>query len=209
MKPNTTFRTLLALGVASGILASAPAYADDDDEGLRAVPPASTSLDIPRVYQMVPSSWGMIKRTEDLLGETRRDATNEAERFTLKGDVFFDVDKATLTSDAEEKLEDIAEELGEVDIEQIEVGGHTDTVDSHAHNDKLSEERAESVASFLRDRLDDVDITATGYGKRQLAAPEEGSDDEIDEARSRNRRVEIDVKYLDEGTQTDGDTGLG
>lgn len=198
MTPNRVFRIAVTAGVAGSLLVGLPAHADTDEDGLLGVPPASTTPDIAPVLQIVPNVSSIIKRVEDLEGETRRESSTEAERFTLKGDVFFDVDKASLTSDAEEKLADIVEELAGVEIESIEVGGHTDTVDSHDHNDKLSEDRAKTVADFLREDLDDVDITAKGYGKRQLAAPEEGNPEEVEEARAKNRRVEIDVKFLEE-----------
>lgn len=216
MKRHTALRVLVTAGLIAGIATGLPAHADTDEEALRIVPPASTTPDIAPVqgffapvHSIAPQTWGLIKRTEDLRGETRREASSEAERFTLKGDVFFDIDEATLTSEAEDKLGEIAEELREMEIAKIDVGGHTDTVRSHAHNDELSEARAGTVADFLRDRLDDVDITAKGYGKRELAAPEEGSEEEIKEARSRNRRVEITVTFRDEGGQGDLDEQSG
>lgn len=206
MTPNPAPGAILAALLAAGLVVAAPAHADSEDDALHGVPPASSTPYIAPVHEItapvnevVAPVWGIIERWEDLSGDTRRDSSSQAERFTLKGDVFFDIDKAELTSTAEEKLAEIIEELREVDISEIEVGGHTDTVDSDEHNDKLSEDRAETVAEFLREELDDVDITAEGYGKRQLAAPEEGTDEEIDEARSRNRRVEITVTYRGEG----------
>src|SRR5690625_207457 len=216
MKRHTALRALLAAGLIGAVATALPAHADSEEEALWIVPPASTTPDIAPVHEfsapvhsISPQTWGLIKRTEDLRGETRRESSSEAERFTLKGDVFFEIDEATLTYEAEDKLDEIVEELHEVDIADIEVGGHTDTVRSHAHNDQLSEDRAETVADFLRNRLDDVDITAKGYGKRELAAPEEGSEEEIEEARSRNRRVEITVTFRDEGGQGDLDEQSG
>lgn len=206
MTHHSALRALVAAGLICGIAAGVPAHADTDEEALRIVPPASITPDIAPVHEVsapvhpvTAQTWGIIKRTEDLRGETRREATTYAERFTLNGDVFFEIDEATLTAAAEEKLGEIVEELREVEIADIEVDGHTDTVRSHAHNDKLSKDRAGTVADFLRDRLDAVDITARGYGKRQLAAPEEGSEEEIKKARSRNRRVEITVAFRDQG----------
>lgn len=204
MKRKAAISALVAAGLVIGV----PAHADTEEDALRIAPPASTTPDIAPVhrvtapvYEVVAQPRGIIKRSEDLLGGTRRAATEDAERFTLEGDVFFDIDKATLTSKAKDKLDEIVEELREVEIAEIEVGGHTDTVGSDAHNNKLSEDRAEAVAKFLREGLDDVDITSEGYGKRHLAAPEEGSEEEIKEARSRNRRVEITVTYLGQGEQ--------
>lgn len=197
MNRNTLLRSLLTAGLLTGVVATTPAFAETEEPSLHATPPASTSPSFAPVYSATAPTWGIIKRTEDLLGETRQESSKDSERFTLKGDVFFDVDKATLTSDAKKKLKEIGEELEGTEIQEVEVGGHTDSVDTDAHNDKLSEDRAKAVAKFLEDYFDNVDITATGHGKRQLAMAEEGTDEEIEEARSRNRRVEIDVKFLD------------
>lgn len=203
MKRPTALAAALALAV---VISATPAGAGtaDGDRTLQAKPPASTAADVAPVLELYapvhdidPQTFGIIKRSADLAGETRHDASEKGERFTLKGDVFFDIDKATLTATAKDRLTDIVDELTGVDIAEIVVGGHTDTVGTDAHNAGLSQDRADTVADFLREGLDDVDITAEGFGPHHLLVPEEGSEEEILDARSRNRRVEITVTYLD------------
>lgn len=199
-------RLAIAGALIGGLALGAPAQADTGEaDPLRAVPPASTTAEIApvsklsaTVYEVVPRVWGIIQRSENLAGDTWREASDEAERFTLKGDVFFEIDESDLTPRAEEELETIVEELAGVAIAGVEVGGHTDTVGTDAHNDRLSTDRAETVASLLQDNFDEVEVTAEGYGRHRLLAAEEGSEDDVQEARSRNRRVEITVTYLGE-----------
>ncbi len=177
---------------------ASPAIADDAEDGrLTAVPPASLSADIAPVLDIVAPTWGLIARTGDLAGNLQRDRAESSERFTLKGDVFFDIDKATLTKKARQELDKIATELGDVELAEIQIDGHTDSVGTSSHNTKLSQNRAESVADYLRDDLDTVEISTKGYGFKRLLVAEEGTDKEIKDARSRNRRVEITVTYRD------------
>ena len=71
----------------------------------------------------------------------------------------------------------------------IEIGGHTDSVDSEAHNLELSSKRAAAVSDYLQaagiasDRLE-----SEGYGERRPVA---SNDDE--EGRQLNRRVEFTI----------------
>lgn len=187
------------------IWVASPAIADDAEEGrLTAVPPASLSADVTPVLDIVaPASpaitqtWGLIARTGDLAGNLQRDRAESSERFTLKGDVFFDIDEATLTKKARQELDKIATELGDVELAEIQIDGHTDTVGSSSHNAKLSQNRAESVADYLGEDLKTVEMSTNGYGFKRLLVAEGGTAEEIKDARSRNRRVEITVTYRD------------
>src|SRR5690625_5825835 len=84
MKRHTALRVLVTAGLIAGIATGLPAHADTDEEALRIVPPASTTPDIAPVqgfsapvHSIAPQTWGLIKRTEDLRGETRREARSE------------------------------------------------------------------------------------------------------------------------------------
>jgi OmpA-OmpF porin, OOP family len=72
----------------------------------------------------------------------------------------------------------------------INVIGHTDTVGSHEVNDRLSLERARTVAALLQTSgLSGVQIEATSRGKRELLVP---TADNV--ASEQNRRVEINLR---------------
>ena len=65
------------------------------------------------------------------------------------------------------------------------IAGHTDTVGSAAHNLKLSQDRARSIAAWFRKRGVKLPIAFEGFGE---TSPEVKTADEVDEPR--NRRVD-------------------
>ena len=69
----------------------------------------------------------------------------------------------------------------------VQVSGHTDAIGSAASNQRLSERRAGSVVSYLRDRgIEAGRMRSVGYGESRPVA---GND--TDKGRSRNRRIEF------------------
>ncbi|MFL6770185.1 MAG: OmpA family protein [Sphingomicrobium sp.] len=73
---------------------------------------------------------------------------------------------------------------------QVEVTGHTDTVGSEEDNDRLSQQRAEEVLSWLAGQgIDRSLMSAVGRGERELKEP---TVDNI--ASATNRRVEVIVR---------------
>jgi OmpA-OmpF porin, OOP family len=77
----------------------------------------------------------------------------------------------------------------------IEVSSHTDSKGSDAYNDRLSQDRAQSVVNYLIEKgIDKKRLKAKGYGERVPIAPnenEDGSDNE--EGRAKNRRTEFKI----------------
>jgi OOP family OmpA-OmpF porin len=72
---------------------------------------------------------------------------------------------------------------------EIEIAGHTDDVGSEAYNQKLSENRAQSVATYIIEHgIDTSRLNAVGYGESRPIAF--NSDEE---GRQKNRRVEFKV----------------
>jgi OOP family OmpA-OmpF porin len=66
-----------------------------------------------------------------------------------------------------------------------EIEGHTDDLGSLTYNQKLSEERAEAVKSYVVSKgVDPSRVSAKGFGKSEPIA-ENGTE----EGRARNRRV--------------------
>jgi outer membrane protein OmpA-like peptidoglycan-associated protein len=106
----------------------------------------------------------------------------------LRG-VNFEFDRAHLTTNAKTILDNVANELVAYPSIEVEIGGHTDSKGGDQYNQKLSEERAQSVLDYLsskgvaRDRL-----RAVGYGESDPV-----DDNETDEGREANRRVELKV----------------
>src|SRR5690625_7601417 len=102
MKRHTALRALLAAGLIGAVATALPAHADIEEEALWIVPPASTTPDIAPVHEfsapvhsIAPQTSALIKRTDDLRGETRREPSSEADRFTRKGAGIFQIEEAT------------------------------------------------------------------------------------------------------------------
>lgn len=106
----------------------------------------------------------------------------------LKG-VNFDFNKDRLTPNARTILDGVGEALKASPATNVELGGHTDGKGSDAYNQNLSERRACSVARYLSAQGIGGDrMTPTGYGESKPVA-----DNETDEGREQNRRVELKI----------------
>jgi len=124
--------------------------------------------------------------------ETRREARGLIVNLS---DVLFDFNQASLRPGAREKLS----KLGGILLAypgsfHIEIEGHTDAIGSQDYNQKLSEDRAQSVSSYLlragmpSDRI----VAVRGFGKLRPVATNDTA-----EGRQMNRRVEIIITDLD------------
>jgi outer membrane protein OmpA-like peptidoglycan-associated protein len=101
--------------------------------------------------------------------------------------LFFELNKATLTPESEPELKRIVSVLNENKSLVIEISGHTDNTGSDEFNNKLSLERADAVRTYLVSAgVDGKRINTKGYGKTK---PKESNDTE--EGRAANRRVEF------------------
>ena len=143
-----------------------------------------------------------IARNRELIEELKR--KNLDVRETNRGvvvnlpDVLFEFNKSDLTSGARAKVRDIAEVLegGRVRDRQVSIEGHTDSKGSEEYNQRLSERRAESVASSLdREGVSQSRMHARGFGKKYPIAPNQNSDGSDNPAgRAKNRRVEVIIE---------------
>ena len=110
---------------------------------------------------------------------------------TLSGGVLFASNKSDLLPSARLKLNEVADALLKQDSEsKIVVEGHTDSQGGAAHNQQLSQRRAQAVRDYLVTRGIAQDrITAEGFGVTRPVAENTSS-----EGRANNRRVEIVVR---------------
>ncbi len=115
--------------------------------------------------------------------------TRESARGTIVNlpDILFDVNKATLKTEARQVLAKLAGILLIMQDLNLRVEGHTDSTGSSEYNQKLSEERASSVVTFLREEgIDTSRMIGAGYGLDRPIADNSSAD-----GRRKNRRVEI------------------
>ncbi|QSA97785.1 OmpA family protein [Methylococcus sp. EFPC2] len=103
--------------------------------------------------------------------------------------VLFDTDKATIKPVSYPELDDAARVFEVNPGLRVEVDGHTDSRASEAHNLDLSQRRAEAVRDyFIRHGVAPNRLTAQGFGESRPVA-----DNDTDEGRALNRRVELKV----------------
>jgi outer membrane protein OmpA-like peptidoglycan-associated protein len=104
--------------------------------------------------------------------------------------IYFDFDKATFKTDSYTELNKLEAMLRQNENVMVEIGGHTDAVGAKSYNTNLSQRRAEAVKDFLTKKgIDARRVKAVGYGESKPLA----SNDDEDEGREFNRRVEFKV----------------
>jgi outer membrane protein OmpA-like peptidoglycan-associated protein len=105
----------------------------------------------------------------------------------MQDDILFDLNSDVLSGRSREVIRSVGLVLKEYRQTYVNVNGYTDTLGTRAHNDRLSQGRAESVADELvRNGVDPQRITPRGYGESNLKIR---TGDGVNEPR--NRRVEI------------------
>jgi outer membrane protein OmpA-like peptidoglycan-associated protein len=120
--------------------------------------------------------------------DVTRTADNELD-VALRNDVLFDVDSATLRSESQATLRDMATVFNRYNDTTINVEGFTDSTGTADHNMGLSQRRADSVRDYLsREGVSSSRISARGFGETNPKASNETPD-----GRQLNRRVEIHV----------------
>ncbi|WP_419207921.1 OmpA family protein [Photobacterium leiognathi] len=98
----------------------------------------------------------------------------------------FDSDK--LTAEDEARLEPIAQRLVNFPNAELVVIGHTDSRGSEAYNQKLSEERAKTVALYLMKHFNIDASRVKGEGRGEL---DPVASNDTAEGRAQNRRVDV------------------
>ncbi len=110
-----------------------------------------------------------------------------AAAFPDLGTVHFDTDKATLTPQGQATLQQAADAMKSNPNIRLRLEGYTDSTGSTAHNGDLSEQRAMTVATFLKGQgIDGSRLTGSGFGP---AKPVDTNDTQAGKAD--NRRVEL------------------
>jgi len=119
-----------------------------------------------------------------------RRITGSAQIQILK-QVQFKFDSATILPTSFPILDEVVRLLtANPEIKLVRIEGHTDRVGTDEYNDRLSNERAQSVRQYLIKRgIDPNRLTAIGHGSRKPIA-----DNETDQGRQKNRRVEFHIE---------------
>jgi len=113
------------------------------------------------------------------------------EKISFSATALFDFDKSVLKPEGKAELRKLGEYIkGKgVQVVDIDVIGHTDSIGTDEYNQNLSEERAAAVKNFLTSEgVNGSIIDASGQGESNPVA-----DNSTDEGRAKNRRVEVHV----------------
>jgi len=104
--------------------------------------------------------------------------------------VTFGFDKAMLTTDDKQQLDDFAAQLGSAKSYILEVTGGTDATGPAQYNYDLSQRRADAVVQYLASKYDVAPhrFYLIGIGKDQAVA-----DNTTREGRQKNRRVQVQL----------------
>ena len=136
----------------------------------------------------------MDKKAEELAAlenaqiETVEDSNGlEAIKVTFNSGILFDTNKAELKQASKNELSQFASKMSDLQDTDITIYGHTDNTGSDAVNERLSNERAQSVANYLKNcGIASSRMTTEGKSYSMPVA-----DNSTKEGRAQNRRVEI------------------
>ncbi|EMD82358.1 OmpA family protein [Pacificimonas flava] len=131
------------------------------------------------------------KKMEEATQGTGIEVTNTGDSLLLNipSQVTFSSGSYTITPEFRPTLDKVAGVLTEYDRSFVDVYGHTDSDGSDAFNQRLSEQRAESVANYLvQDGVLRQRIATRGFGETQPVASNDTAS-----GKAQNRRVEIKV----------------
>jgi outer membrane protein OmpA-like peptidoglycan-associated protein len=124
----------------------------------------------------------------DLEGATI-ERVGEGIKITFDSGLLFDVNKATLNTQSQQELANLAVILNKYDDTEVLLEGHTDNTGSEEYNLDLSSKRAQSVSNYLASQsVKPTRFTVMGYGEAQPVTANATAD-----GRSRNRRVEVAI----------------
>ena len=113
--------------------------------------------------------------------------TDEGWSLGLPERLLFDFNKADIKPEHGQKINRLAKQLNKYDLHKLKIVGHTDDIGHPEYNQKLSEERAQSVASiFVQQGFNQNDLTVLGRGSSRPFVPNTS-----DENRANNRRVAV------------------
>lgn len=114
---------------------------------------------------------------------------------TMTSQTAFDTDSSAVKPGFHSTLDKLADVVVRYGKTTLTVVGHTDSTGSSTHNQKLSQERALSVARFLESRrVDALRLATAGRGENDPVAS-----NATEAGRAANRRVEIYVEAVVQG----------
>ena len=120
---------------------------------------------------------------------------NDVVRVTMTNQTAFTTNSTEIKQGFHSTMDKLADVVVRYNKTSLTVVGHTDDVGTNAYNQKLSENRALSVARYLESRqVNSMRLAVSGKGETQPIAT-----NATESGRESNRRVEIYVEPVTEG----------
>jgi outer membrane protein OmpA-like peptidoglycan-associated protein len=198
--PNKKAKTGAAIGAAAGALLG---YAVDDGTGgvvAGAAVGALAGAGVGHYMDKQQQEFEAALADEQARHELEiQQLENETLKIDISNEVSFDFDSAALKPAFTPTLNKVADILQRYPKTVIHVVGHTDSVGSESYNQRLSERRAQSVVDYL---------SSSGVARSRLYAIGRGemeprATNDTEAGRQLNRRVEIFVKPIVEGQESE------
>jgi outer membrane protein OmpA-like peptidoglycan-associated protein len=161
-------RALIGAGVGALTGAGVGAYMDKQEAKLRA--------------QLQGTGVSVTRNGNDLI-------------LNMPGNITFKTASADLNANFYKVLDSVTLVLKEFDKTLIDVEGHTDSDGSEEYNQRLSQDRANSVGSYLQSHgVNNQRIVMVGAGESRPIAPNTTAD-----GKQQNRRVELKLQPITQG----------
>lgn len=113
----------------------------------------------------------------------------DAIKVTFENGILFKTNSSTLSEASKTALGDFSKKMSDLPDTDITIYGHTDNTGTAAVNEKVSQQRADAVATYLQEcGMNKTRITAEGKSFNMPVA-----DNATAEGRAQNRRVEVYV----------------
>lgn len=120
----------------------------------------------------------------------RVERDGKAIKLIMPGDITFDNDRAEIKPSFFDTLNSVAIVLNKYSKTTVKVAGYASKVGNEQHNQVLSEQRAQAVASFLINKsVASSRVVSVGYGSRFPVAT-----NSTKQGQALNRRVEITIQ---------------
>ena len=133
---------------------------------------------------------------------TDEDGNTRAVKVTFDSGILFATNKSNLSDASKKSLAEFVKDMSDMKDTDITIFGHTDNTGKKEFNDKLSLERAQSVANYLKSLGMENNMVVEGKSWDMPVAS-----NDTKEGRAQNRRVEVYVsanadmiKAAEEGT---------
>ncbi len=187
-KTSNATKGALTGAIAGAVLGAATSSKKDRDKGILTGAAAGAAVGGGVGYYMDRQEKALRERLQGTGVQVKRNGDNI--QLIMPGNITFATGKSDIRSDFYGVLNSVAEILAEFKDTRIKVSGHTDNTGSADLNQRLSEQRAESVRGYLMGRkVASGRINAIGYSYRYPIASNSTA-----AGREMNRRVELELE---------------